>query len=155
MTLVVAFVFFTGIVMIGMTIVAINVWGPYMVEFKNFSDAFLAIFFLHMGLLNFEFMRYYNVVWSFGFVIIYSIFVIYILLSSFMTFFIDSYRRVTLQHGQPLQELNRWQGVHWKHDHFRSRYSFLRWFFGWLPDEFTKRLFKNFNDEKDEASQSE
>lgn len=155
MTLVVAFVFFTGIVMIGMTIVAINVWGPYMVEFKNFSDAFLAIFFLHMGLLNFEFMRYYNVVWSFGFVIIYTIFVIYILLSSFMTFFIDSYRRVTLQHGQPLQELNRWQGVHQKHDHFRSRYRFLRWFFGWLPDEFTKRLFKNFNDEKDEASQSE
>lgn len=102
MTLVLAFVFFIGIVMIGMTIIALNIWGPFMVEFKNFSDAFLAIFFLHMGLLNFEYMRYYNVYWSFGFVIIYTIFVIYILLSSFMTFFIDSYRRVTLQHGQPL-----------------------------------------------------
>ena len=99
MTLVWAFVFLVGIVMIGMTIIAMNMWGPYMVEFKNFSDAFLSILFLHMGLLNFEYMRYYNVYWAFAFVLIYTIFIIYIMMSSFMTFFIDSYRRVTLQHG--------------------------------------------------------
>jgi hypothetical protein len=67
-----------------------------MIEFKNFSDAFLAVLFFQMGLLNFEWMRFYNVIWSFAYIIVYCLFIIYILLSSFMIIFIDSYRQVVL-----------------------------------------------------------
>lgn len=93
---------FISVVMMGMTFIAMQVWGPYMIEFKNFSDAFIGVLFFQMGLLNFEWMRFYNVIWSFSYIIIYCLFLIYILMSSFMIIFIDSYRRVVLQYGAPL-----------------------------------------------------
>lgn len=44
-----AFMGFIAMVMIGMTIIAMQVWGPYMIEFKNFSDAFLTVLYFQMG----------------------------------------------------------------------------------------------------------
>jgi hypothetical protein len=45
MPLMSAFIGFIAIVMVGMTFIAMQVWGPYMVEFKSFSDAFIGVLF--------------------------------------------------------------------------------------------------------------
>jgi len=45
MSLVGTFILFIAVVMVGMTIIAMDIWGPYMIEFKTFSDAFLAVTF--------------------------------------------------------------------------------------------------------------
>jgi hypothetical protein len=45
MTLVGTFLTIIGIIMIGMAMIVMNVWGPYLVEFKQFSDAFMAMIF--------------------------------------------------------------------------------------------------------------
>ena len=44
-----AFLGFLAIILVGMTVIAMNIWGPYMIEYKNFSDAFIAVLFIHMG----------------------------------------------------------------------------------------------------------
>lgn len=41
-----AFLIFIAIVLTGMSIIAMNIWGPYMVEFKTFSDAFMSVLFI-------------------------------------------------------------------------------------------------------------
>ena len=97
--IVAAFLLFIGIIMIGMTIIAMNVWGPYLIQFKNFSDAFLSITYFQMGLLNFESLKNYSMIWTFIYFIVYCVFIIYILMSSFMIIFIDSFRRVNIQYN--------------------------------------------------------
>ena len=106
MPLLSAFILFIAIAMIGMTIIAMNIWGPYMIEFKNFSDAFISVLFFQMGnynmnlnilgILNFEFMKFYSLYWSFAYIITYCVIIVYILMSSFMMIFIDSFRRVNI-----------------------------------------------------------
>lgn len=49
MPLLSAFILFIAIIMTGMTIIAMNIWGPYMLEFKIFSDAFISVLFFQMG----------------------------------------------------------------------------------------------------------
>ena len=97
--LVATFIVFILIILLGMTIVAQNIWGPHLLQFKDFGSAFLTVVFLQMGLVEFEDLRYYSVVWSFLYVIVYCVFIIYILLSSFMIIFIDSFRRISIQEG--------------------------------------------------------
>ena len=96
MPLVWSFLAFIALIMTGLTIIAMNIWGQYMIEYKSFSDAFMSVLFIHMGLLNFEWMRYYEPSWSHTFLLFYCLCVICILMSGFMLFFIDSYRRAVL-----------------------------------------------------------
>jgi hypothetical protein len=105
-----------------------------------------------MGLLNFEWMRFYNMMWSFAYIIIYCLCIIYILMSSFMIIFIDSYRRVVLQYGSPMQTLE--HGPHYEYNHFKNWTMFFRWFFGWLPDTCVKRIGKN-QDQNEDANNVE
>ena len=44
-----AFLIFIGVVLVGMAIVAMSIWGPYIMEFKDFTNAFLAIIYFQMG----------------------------------------------------------------------------------------------------------
>jgi hypothetical protein len=89
-------------------------------------------------------MRYYNVYWSFAYIIIYCLFIIYILMSSFMIIFVDSYRRVSIQYGSPIQvitsQARNGSNPHEDHNHFKNWRSFLRWFFGWLPEDTLKKF---------------
>ena len=94
---------FIALIMTGLTIIAMNIWGQYMIEYKSFTDAYMSILFIHMGLLNFDWMKYYEPSWGYTFLLFYVLSVICILMSSFMLFFIDSYRRVVIQKGSPLQ----------------------------------------------------
>jgi hypothetical protein len=128
MPLVISFLLFILLIIIGMTIVSMNIWGTYMIEFKEFSDAFLSVLFIHMGLINFDWMQFYNLPWSLAFIIVYCLFVVYILMSTFMVFFIDSYRRVTLQYGLPYGTK-----IVDSQRYVQNKKDFLRWFFAWAP----------------------
>jgi hypothetical protein len=44
------FVGFISINLIGMTVVAMNIWGPQVYSFKSFSDAFLSVIFIQLGI---------------------------------------------------------------------------------------------------------
>ncbi len=35
--------------MLGMTVVAMSIWGPYLVEFKDLQDAYMAVILFSMG----------------------------------------------------------------------------------------------------------
>ncbi|CDW84322.1 UNKNOWN [Stylonychia lemnae] len=159
-----ALVSFICVVLIGMSIVAMNIWGAQVLQFKTFSNAFLSVIFLQMGILklinngilglvDFDQLQSYSIIWSFLFIILYCIFIIYILLSSFMIIFIDSYRRIVIQEGSLTQDVV-------KQGETRTFSGFLKWFFGWLPDECLKKIGKNddnndslMNDEDDDVVQ--
>lgn len=47
-----AFLLFAGVVLLGMTAVAMTIWGPYLIEFKSLRDAFLAVLYFSMGMIN-------------------------------------------------------------------------------------------------------
>ena len=96
MPLVWSFLVFITVLMAGLSVIGMNIWGVYMIEYKNFPDAFLSIIFIHMGLLNYDWMQYYSPLWSISFILLYTLVIIFILMSSFILFFIDSYRRVVL-----------------------------------------------------------
>ena len=49
MPLIGSFLLFAGVVMLGMTVVAMSIWGPYLVEFKNLQDAYMAVILFSMG----------------------------------------------------------------------------------------------------------
>jgi hypothetical protein len=53
----------------------------------------------NIGLIDFDSLRSYSIIWSFIFMIVYCVFMVYILLSSFMIVFIDQYRRIIIQEG--------------------------------------------------------
>lgn len=90
--------------------------------------------------MNFDNLNYYNFIWSFVFVLIYTVFLVYILMSSFMIVFIDSYRRMIIQEGSHDSKSVR---LHQQKDiEFKNFNSFLRWFLGWLPDSFLKKIGK-------------
>lgn len=76
-----------------------NTWGPNILSYQSFSDAFIAVLFLSMGLTNFDDLRSYNFIWSYIYFIVYSVFIVYILISAFMIIFIDSFRRIIIQNG--------------------------------------------------------
>lgn len=107
-----AFLLFAGVVLLGMTAVAMNIWGPYLIEFKSLRDAFLAVLYFSMGteiqinhsvgLLDFERLRVYNMIWSFIYMIVYMLVIVYFLSSAFIMIFADSYRRATLHHGSSI-----------------------------------------------------
>lgn len=132
-----SFIVFIGVVLCGMSVIAMNIWGPFMQQFSAFTDAFMSVLFFQMGLLDFETMREVNMVWSFVYIIIYCLFVIYLLMSSFMLIFVDSYRRLVIQYGSLMQPVH---GPHLKHSHFTNRTRFFRWFFGWLPETCVRRI---------------
>ena len=91
--------------------------------------------------MNFEELNYYNFIWSFVFVLTYTIFLVYILQSSFMIVFIDSYRRMIIQEGSHDSDSIR---LHQQKDvEFKNFNSFLRWFLGWLPDNILKKIAKS------------
>lgn len=94
MTMVWTFLIFITLMLIGITVVANNIWGAHILNYVSFSDAFMAVVFLQMGLTNFDELVQYNFIWSYIYFIIYVIFIVYILVSSFMIVFIDSYRRM-------------------------------------------------------------
>lgn len=35
--------------MLGLTIIAMNIWGPTMIQYKDFSNAFLSVLLMQMG----------------------------------------------------------------------------------------------------------
>lgn len=45
MTLVGTYLTIIGVIMTGMTMIVLNVWGPYLMDFKTFGDAFMSIFY--------------------------------------------------------------------------------------------------------------
>ena len=139
MPMVWSFIAFIALIMTGLTIIAMNIWGPYMIEYKSFTDAFMSVLFIHMGLLNFEWMRYYESIWSFIFILFYSMCILCILMSSFMLFFIDSYRRVVLQKGSPIEkEPHQVPGSRY----IRSWRQLGSWaMHGWVPQNVIKRVF--------------
>jgi hypothetical protein len=86
----------------------------------------IIIIILNIALTNFDELQQYNFIWSFVFLVIFCIFIVYILLSSFMFIYIDSYRQVVLAEGH-------YNTKEQKESTNRKHITFLRWLLGWLP----------------------
>ena len=135
-----------------------NIWGDKMDQFNSFGDAFMSVVFMQMGNLNtnnlssglidFDSLRSYSIIWSFIFMIVYCVFMVYILLSSFMIVFIDQYRRIIIQEGTLNSSV---RAKRREEIEISSFPTFLRWFLGWLPDEWLKKIAKNEDAYEDEA----
>lgn len=91
---------------------------------------------------NFDELEEYNFIWAFLFLMVFCIFIIYILLSSFMFIYIDSYRQVTFSEGHYNLKTNQVVNT-------RRHITFLRWLLGWLPSSTMRRLPKDNDDEDD------
>lgn len=142
------FTIFITILVLGITMVAMNTWGTHLLDYQQYSDAFMSVVFLSMGLVNFEGLRKYNFVWSYLYFVIYSIFIIYILISGFMIIYIDTYRRIIILNGAGKD-----QQQEGSQDHVSSVRGFLMWFFGWLPSKWAKRVFTSNKDNEYEDEQ--
>jgi hypothetical protein len=97
-------------IILGFTLVGMNIWGPYLSDYRNFSNAFVAILFFTLGRINFNFflghtetseLMEYNYVWGIIFVVLFFIVVIYFLLTVFLAIYADSYRSTLIREGYP------------------------------------------------------
>jgi hypothetical protein len=90
------YILFLALGLMLMTFLAMNIWAPYNIRYKDFSEAFISILLLSMGQLEFDELSKNNFVWSYLFIVVYYIFIIYLLLNAFFVIYIDSYRRILL-----------------------------------------------------------
>jgi len=126
---------FIMLLLITLTVVAMNIWGSYIRHYKDFTNAFMGVVFLQMGHTQFELLSDHNFIWAFIFIASYFLLVLYILLSAFMVVYIDSFRRTCIMEGAIDQdvpgEINNWR-------------EFVKWILDSLPclDRVSKNLVK-------------
>ena len=101
--------------------------------------------FMTIGQTNFSEMEHYNFIWSYIFISIFYLCVIYVLISAFMTIYVDSFRRVNILEGPPEEEKGDTDENKW--------HTFLKWFLEWLPSDHIRRLGKKPVDEDEDEDE--
>jgi len=132
------FVIIIAVILVTVAIVAMNLWGPYVEEYTVFTQAFISTLLLSIATVGYEELVKHQFVWTFLFMVMVSMMLIYVIMSAFLFIFIDSFRIVVLQQGQYYQRI---QSENKKKP---KRYiEFLQWFFAWMPEELRKKLPKD------------
>lgn len=134
--------------------IGISIWGPFSSQYRSFEEAFISVLFFTLGQTDmFSLMKVYEV-WSILYMTIFFLIMIYLIISTFIAIYADSYRLTILAEGYPDDSEN--QKDDWSISALKIKFKkFLIWTVGWLPSTLLKKLALKVNlEDQDEAEAS-
>ena len=121
----------------GFTIMGMNIWSYYLLEYNALAEAVIATLKFTVGHANIaEMLSIYSTP-GLIYIIFFSIFVIYAMLSVIMGIYADSYRKMLTEIGYPDDQL---ETVHW------TAKDFIFWICGCLPNVCLSKVKKAMED---------